>query len=357
MRYIRGIIFCTLFVNCLQPAWADRTDKPRQTSQAHLTPETRLQFIRLLQSEFVFVRMNLPQGEKGLHLNTVGEFTPGKTELELTVANIGAAAKIGERVMITNIKFTSHSIILEINGGPKKKAKWYERISIGTGGGTVPISKQDQNTANAKGSFLSLDFPEFVPEMDLQELRRLLLPVFDFEVKTSAQALADAMPPIVRQAMIDHHVLVGMDKDMVVATIGRSPRKIREQVDGVDCEEWIYGDPPEDVQFIRFVGDEVTQVKIMKVNGEKTVRTENEMPKKDGIAAKANAPTAKPQDTDASSKSKPTLRRPGEAPVETDESNPYAKSKKDPKPDPADKKPIPSDPPPHWMPAIATDIL
>src|SRR6266481_894529 len=329
MRYFRAIILFALFLFCLQSVWADKTDKPRQTSQTHLTPETRIQFIRLLQAEFVFVRMNLPQGEKGLHLNTAGEFTPGKTELDLTVANIGAAAKIGERVMITNVKFTSHSIILEINGGPKKKAKWYERISIGAGGGTVPISKQDQNSANAKGSFLSLDFPEFVPEMDLQELRRLLLPVFDFEVKTAAQALADAMPPLVRQAMIDHHVLVGMDKDMVVATIGRSPRKLREQVDGVEYEEWIYGEPPEDVQFIRFIGDEVTQVKIMKVNGERTVRTENEMPKKDGVAAKTMAPAPKLQDPDATPKAKPTMRRPGEAPVETDDSNPYAKSKKD----------------------------
>jgi len=354
MRYIRAIVFCALFVVCLQPAWADRTDKPRQTSQTHLTPETRVQFIRLLQSEFVFVRMNLPQGEKGLHLNTSGVFTPGKTELDLTVANIGAAAKIGERVMITNIKFTSHSIILEINGGPKKKAKWYERISIGAGGGSVPIAKQDQNTANAKGSFLSLDFQEFVPEMDLQELRRLLLPVFDFEVKTSAQALADAMPPLVRQAMIDHHVLVGMDKDMVVATIGRSPRKLREQVDGVEVEEWIYGEPPEDVQFIRFMGDEVTQVKIMKVNGERIVRTENEMPKKDGVAAKAIVPATKPQDSDATPKAKPTMRRPGEVPIESDDTNPYAKTKKDPKPDPADKKPAPNDPPPPSLQVVVS---
>ena len=355
MRSFWAIIFCALFVCWQLPAWADKTDKQRQPSQTHLTSETRVQFIRLLQSEFVFVRMNLPQGEKGLHLNTSGDFTPGRQELELAIANNGAAAKLGERVMITNIKFTSHSILLEINGGPRKKPKWYERISVGSSGGSVPISKQDPNSANAKGTFLSLDFPDFVPEMDLQELRRLLLPAFDFEVKSSAQALADAMPPLVRQAMIDHHVLVGMDKDMVVATIGRSPRKLRELVNGVECEEWIYGDPPEDVQFIRFIGDEVTQVKIMKVNGERTIRTENEMPKKDTVAAKIIAPAPKPQDTD-SAKAKPTMRRPGEAPIETDDSNPYAKSKKDPKADPADKKPIPSDPPPHWLPVVAGAI-
>ena len=39
-------------------------------------------------------------------------------------------------------------------------------------------------------------------------------------------------------------------------------------------QEWIYGDPPEDVDFVRLVDDEVVRLEIMKVDGEKVIQTE-----------------------------------------------------------------------------------
>jgi len=100
----------------------------------------------------------------------------------------------------------------------------------------------------------------------------------------------------------------------VVAALGRPPRKIRERQDksAPETEEWVYGTPPDDVQFIRFTGEEVTQVKIMKVSGEKIVHTVREMPSDADSAAAQNAAAktpARPVDPNAP---RPSLRRPGE---------------------------------------------
>jgi hypothetical protein len=63
------------------------------------------------------------------------------------------------------------------------------------------------------------------------------------------------------------------------------------------------------VDFVRFVGDEVVRVENMKVDGQKTVRTQKEVDLEAPEAAKAAQPS---QDA-----APPTLRRPGEpAPAE-----------------------------------------
>src|SRR5437773_12506230 len=85
------------------------------------------------------------------------------------------------------------------------------------------------------------------------------------------------LPPKVRDAIKDHRVLVGMDREMVTYAKGRPPKKIRERDGKTDYEEWIYGDPPQDVEFVRLVGDQVIRIETMKVDGQKIVRTEKEV--------------------------------------------------------------------------------
>ena len=55
------------------------------------------------------------------------------------------------------------------------------------------------------------------------------------------------------------------------------PKKDRERDGETEYEEWIYGTPPQDVDFVRFVGDEVVRVETMTVAGQKVVRTEKEV--------------------------------------------------------------------------------
>ena len=67
--------------------------------------------------------------------------------------------------------------------------------------------------------------------------------------------------------------------------------------------EWIYGDPPQDVDFVRLVGDEVVRLESMKVDGEKIVHTEKEVDLGTTVAKSSDEP--RPPNA-------PSLRRPGE---------------------------------------------
>jgi hypothetical protein len=91
----------------------------------------------------------------------------------------------------------------------------------------------------------------------------------------------------------------------VIYAKGRAPKKIREKDGDTEHEDWIYGEPPQDVDFVRFVGDEVTRVETMKVTGEKIVRVEKEVELNTPPKVAAVSPTSEPAHA-------PSLRRPGE---------------------------------------------
>jgi hypothetical protein len=244
---------------------------------------------------------------------------PGDAQLYRMAQSYGAAAKIGDRVQITNIVFKEKSIYFEINGGPKKKTKWYQHIQVSGMGGST--GGTDPNQAQPTGAAVTLEFKKHVPEMTGAELKQMLTPVLDFSVKTAAEVFIDTLPPKIREAVKKHEVLVGMNHDMVVMAKDRPEQKVRERDDkGKEYEEWIYGAPPKDVVFVRFNGDEVIQVKTAKVGGQMIVKTEKEVDVKDGVptlaALKSNP---NPQDVSGAPEPdqpahKPTLKRPDEQP-------------------------------------------
>lgn len=269
-----------------------------------------MQMIRLLNAEYVFVRKPFPIGEKGLVIKESGDISPNETQLRQLLARYGSVAKPGERVQITNVEIKNKGILFEINGGPVKKAKWYQRIEIGAGGGTTPVAKGPNQAA--KGSFLLLEFKDHVPEMTLAELKEILKPVFDFTVKSAAQAYTESLPENVRNAIRDHKVLVGMSKEMVTYSKGRPPQRIREKDDkGQYYEEWIFGAPPQPTEFVRFMGDEVVRLEVMNVDGEKEIRTEREVKLEQPTAVQSAAQQPLPGPKPGTKA--PTLRRPGEA--------------------------------------------
>src|SRR5580704_8078760 len=113
--------------------------------------------------------------------------------------------------------------------------------------------------------------------MTPQQLRALLYPVLDFNARSKEQAYLDTVPPKVKEAIQNHHVLVGMNQEMVLHAKGKPPKKVRERDGETEYEEWIYGEPPADVDFVRLVGDEVVRVETMKLVFEDTARTEKEV--------------------------------------------------------------------------------
>ena len=84
----------------------------------------------------------------------------------------------------------------------------------------------------------------------------------------------------------------------------RKPKKGRERDGETQYEEWIYGEAPADVDFVRFVGDEVVRVETMKVDGEKIVRTQKEV-----ILDHPEEEAKQQQERPANA---PSLKRPGE---------------------------------------------
>jgi hypothetical protein len=302
-----------------QPSEAPKLKPADLDDRQGLNEGTKMQLIRVMDAEFVHVRKYFPIGDKSMVIGDDGVVKPGDAQLFKMAQTVGAAAKLGDRVQITNIVFHEKSIYLEINGGPKKKQKWYQHIEISGMGGST--GGTDPNQAQPTGAALTLEFKKHVPEMTGPELKLLLSPVLDFSVKSAAEVFADTLPPKIRAAVKNHEVLVGMNHDMVVMAKDRPPQKVREKDDkGKDYEEWIYGTAPQDVVFVRFVGDEVVQVKIAKVSGQIVVKTEKEVDIKDGVPTLAALKSSdSPQDVSgapepAQPTHKPTLKRPDEQP-------------------------------------------
>ena len=304
----------------------DKANQSQNGQSPPISQETKYVLIRGLNAERVFVRKPFPMGDKGLTIKD-GVVTPNDEQLNFMLAQTGPAAKPGDRAQITNVIFQSRSIVFEINGGPKKKKKWYQHLEVGMGssGATVPVAPDD--SVNARGSFVALMFDRYVPDISPDEIKKMLAPVFDFNALSATQAYVDTLPPKAKEAVKNHEVLVGMNREMVVASQGRPQQKIREHDDRGDYEEWIYGQPPQEVEFVRLYGDEVGRVEIMKVNGEKVLRTEKEVDVAPSGMAQHQEQTeaasgGSPNSSEPANTNAPSLRRPGESLPNDDQMNP-----------------------------------
>ena len=284
-----------------QAAGAIPSNAPRMSRQ------TRYQIIRDFETQLVYSRTIFPMGMKGLQLRN-GVITPNGDDMRQALTIWGPAVRPGDPAHISYVHIKDDHIHFEINGGPIRRKKWYQRVEISGTGGTPVNGAPDQAQTNPHGTFVDVYFGKYVPEMTAQQLRQALYPVLDFNAKNKEQAYLDTVPPKVKEAILAHHVLVGMNSEMVVHAKGKPPKKVREREGDTEYEEWIYGEAPADVDFVRIVGDEVIRVETMKVDGEKIVRTEKEviLPQLDKEARKEKEPEERPAHA-------PSLRRPGES--------------------------------------------
>ena len=309
--YVRtALLLAILVCACTQlPSFAQANKSPGPNQPDKMTGQTRLLVMRSLQSERVFARILLPQGDKGLKIKN-GVVSPSQEKIAQEIAEYGPAAKPGDRCVITDVQIKDNQIIVELNGGSKKHQKWYQHIQVVSNAGATPIpGGPSPQSLDAHGTTVTLEFDKYIPELTGDQVREMLGPVMDFKALTQAEAYEKTLPPKVKEAITNHKVLVGMDKEMVVFAKGRPPRKIRDKDEaGQDYEEWIYGTPPEQVEFVRFKGNEVARLEIMTVDGKKIVRTEKEveLPSKETELA-GQKPASKPANA-------PSLRRPGEEP-------------------------------------------
>jgi hypothetical protein len=302
------------------------------TPPSRISRQGRIELLHSFSSELVYIRTPFPMGKTGLTLKD-GALSPSGQQLQLLMEMWGPSVKPGDRVMITGVAIASDHIRFEINGGPVKKQKWYQHVQVGMGDAVGPVGPTD-DSANPRGSYLDLVFDRYVPELSSQQLKDLLSPAFDFHSKSAAEAYLETLPAKVQDAIRHHRVLVGMNREMVICAKGRPEKKVREKQGETEYEDWIYGEPPADVDFIRVVGDEVVRVETMKVTGEKIVRTEREIESDPKVASAART-------ENKSSSPAPSLRRPGEAAADPSSNSSGSRPPPPLAPPPSDPTPTP----------------
>lgn len=293
-----------------------------------LTTLGREELVRFMQNEQGFAMRPLPISNLVLHAN--GHMDPmGDRYVELLHSK-GFSAKPGDRVVVTDIKFHEKAIELDLNGGPEHKHKYLRHIEVGVGGMLTPLAQDDGTPPT--GARIDLEFEERVPELNGEQLEALLKPMIDFGVKSPAEAYAESLPAFLRKAIMDHHVLVGMDRDMVRYSKGQPERKVREtDADGKPFEVWIYGESPQPVEFVRFAGSFVVRDELARVGEPMLVRTANEMGNYWGnqpaLAANEHEiqfgdRTQQDQTEENAPRQAPTLREPGEKLPTDSQANP-----------------------------------
>jgi len=262
-----------------------------QLTKSSLDAKTRLELERLLDSEQGFAMRPFPKGHKGLTLEANGKLEPaGEPYLDMVTAQ-GLCAKPGDRVVLSDVKFDKKSIIFMLNGGPDAKHRFLRHIQLGTGTQMNPVV-QDDGT-EAQGARLTLAFKEGVPELTASDVKALLAPLISFDVKTPIQAFTDTLPAKLKDAILNHQVMVGMSTEMVIFALGAPQSKTREMEGQMPFEEWIYGAPPKPVEFVRINGNRVIRLEIAKVGEAPQIFTKDEV---EGLMRTDGSPLAPPPD-------------------------------------------------------------
>jgi hypothetical protein len=308
-----------------------------------LDAKTRLELIRALEAEQGFAMRPFPHGHKGLTLTANGKLNPAGEGYLNMVTSEGLSAKPGDRVVLSDIKIDHSKIVFDINGGPDPKHRFLRHIQIGTGPTMNPVVQdQDQQPMGAR---ITLVFSGHVPELTSSQVKALLSPLISFDVKTPIQAFTDTLPEKLKDAILNHTVLVGMSTEMVLYAKGPPEHKTREIEGQMPFEEWIYGQPPQPVEFVRFNGNNVIRLEVAKIGEKPVIFTKNEVEglmRTDGaplVAEKTHAKvpgmgdSERNPDTQAP-KAPPSLRKPGET-LPDDAKNGEMRPVQFPKPKPA----------------------
>jgi hypothetical protein len=239
------------------------------SKSATLQESSKLTLLRYVSGEYAKALKALPAGKDGFIVH-VGQPTDDNM-LDRQVVSHGAAVNSGDRVQITKLEFQAKQIVVDLNGGGRGKKRLRDRIHFEMGGNfptststsTTPQDSGPPGLQPGMGSTLYLEFAQPVPDLSPDDLKKLLAPFMDFARQRSASVQwVDTLPAELRKAIQERIAVVGMDREEVVAAIGKPEHKVRERdQEGNDIEDWIYGQPPSKTVFVRFTGNRVTSVK------------------------------------------------------------------------------------------------
>ena len=226
-----------------------------------LTEQDRIELVRGLLAEYATVKQLLPRAKKALPFESTGSFD--KKVWEAASREYGPAGRVGDLVHITKVFIESDKLVLQINGGFNGGRKWYDSAQIGGGiGGGGPMRPLGKGDSNAPGgTTIEILFHKPLEPMKAAEVKKMLAPVLDFEKRSATVLYAEVLPPEVQTAIRDKKVIEGMDRDQVLLSLGRPNHKSREVKDGIELEDWVFGQPPGRITFVTFNGSKVIKVK------------------------------------------------------------------------------------------------
>jgi hypothetical protein len=224
--------------------------------------------------------------------------------------------------VLTDIKIEHSKIVFELNGGPDPKHRFLRHVQIGVGPDvTSPVVRDDDQ--QLVGARLTLNFDGYVPELTGAQVKALLAPLISFDLKTPIQAFTDTLPAQLKEAILNHRVLVGMSTEMVLYAKGQPDKKTREMDGQMPFEEWIYGQPPKDIEFVRINGNRVIRLEVAKTGETPVIYSTDEVSglmRTDGtpvVTAETNTRTVPVGDVERNPDTQapaaaPSLRNPGE---------------------------------------------
>ncbi len=229
-------------------------------AQLKLTEDDKIDILRGIDSEFATVKVLLPRSKKPLPFQSDGGWN--KEIWDQSAREFGAAARVGDLVQVTHLDIADNKIVIEINNGMRgQKGSWKNHVQIGVGPTMSPISTQQNSNAPA-GTSIVLLFGVPIPDLQAADVKKILAPVLDFDKQSAADNYFDKLPEPIQNAIKSHTVIVGMDRDQVLLSIGKPRHKERNvSNDGAETEDWIYGEPPGKITFVTFIGSKVTAVK------------------------------------------------------------------------------------------------
>jgi len=230
-----------------------------------LTVEDKIELVRGLTAEYATVKQFLPRSKKALPFESTGAYD--KKEWEAASHQYGPAGRVGDKVQVTRVIIDADKLVLLINGGFNGGRKWYHGMQIGGGMGgpnttttTTPLGGGDSNAPG--GTSIEILFHKPLEPMKASEVKKMLAPVLDFEKRSATELYAQVLTPEVQKAIVDKKVIEGMDRDEVLLAMGHPNHKSREVKDGLELEDWVFGQPPGKITFVTFNGSKVIKVKV-----------------------------------------------------------------------------------------------
>jgi hypothetical protein len=223
-----------------------------------LTDDEKISLIRDLTAEYANAKAMLPRSKKPLEFNADGTYD--RQAWQEAAKSMGPAARLGDKVQITKVTLDGDHMILEINNGLKSGGHWYDHVQAGIGG-VAPVTNNSNSSAST-GTYISLMFHKPMENLTSADVKKMLAPVLDFDKRSATTLYTETLSPEMQKAITEKRALVGMDREQVLLAIGHPDHKYREtDKEGVESEDWIFGNPPGKVTFVTFNGSKVVKVK------------------------------------------------------------------------------------------------